>query len=68
MGIFKNLFGDWFGNDGPEINPANGLPMMDDSGIDIEGNPFGTDSNDFGNSDIFSDDGSNNSGFGDDDF
>ena len=26
------------------INPANGLPMIENSCIDIEGNPFGTDS------------------------
>lgn len=27
----------------PDINPANGLPMIDDAGIDIAGNPYGTD-------------------------
>lgn len=28
--------------DTPRVNPANGLPMMD-GGIDVMGNPFGTD-------------------------
>ena len=27
----------------PAINPANGLPMIGDSGFDIEGNPYGFD-------------------------
>lgn len=30
----------------PEINPANGLPMINCS-IDIHGNPYGTDLNDY---------------------
>jgi hypothetical protein len=30
-----------------DVNPANGLPMIDSAGIDIEGNPFGTDSHAF---------------------
>jgi hypothetical protein len=30
-----------------EINPSNGLPMISDSGIDVEGNAYGTDSNAF---------------------
>jgi len=29
----------------PDINPANGLPMIDDTGIDVGGNPYGTDWN-----------------------
>ncbi|MBP6493746.1 MAG: hypothetical protein KAX99_06275 [Azonexus sp.] len=29
------------------VNPANGLPMLEGTGIDIEGNPFGTDSHSF---------------------
>jgi hypothetical protein len=29
------------------VNPANGLPMIDGGGIDIEGNPFGSDSHAF---------------------
>ena len=34
------------------INPANGLPMVDGiGGVDIEGNPFGTD---FSHDDSFS--------------
>ncbi|MGX9367468.1 hypothetical protein ACTVJH_15750 [Desulfoplanes sp. PS50] len=36
-GWFSNLFGT-------SINPASGLPMNDDSGIDVGGNSFGTDS------------------------
>ncbi len=27
----------------PDINPASGLPMLDNTGIDVAGNPFGTD-------------------------
>ena len=30
-----------------DVNPANGLPMIDGAAIDIEGNPFGTDCHDF---------------------
>lgn len=30
-----------------EINPANGLPMLQGTTIDIEGNAYGTDSQDF---------------------
>ncbi len=83
MGIFKNMFDNWFdsnnNNDDPEINPATGLPMIDDSGIDVNGNPFGTDNDNFNNSDINNDDdfgnnnndtfdnnGFNNSGLNDD--
>ncbi len=28
---------------GPDINPATGLPMIDDAVIDIAGNPYGVD-------------------------
>lgn len=28
-----------------EVNPANGLPMLEGTGIDLEGNPYGA--NDF---------------------
>ena len=39
-----------------EINPANGLPMIDDV-IDINGNPYGTDDDLFSNDDdLFSND------------
>ena len=31
-----------------DINPANGLPMIQGTTIDIEGNAYGTDSQDFG--------------------
>ncbi len=41
-----------------EVNPANGLPMIDGTAVDIEGNPFGTDSHDF-------DTGSTGTGFDD---
>jgi hypothetical protein len=30
-----------------DVNPANGMPMIEGTGIDIEGNPFGTDNPDF---------------------
>lgn len=30
------------------INPANGLPMITGTTIDVEGNPYGSDSHDFG--------------------
>ena len=51
---------DWFLNSDNDIstnsiNPANGLPMINDT-IDIEGNIFGTDSSDteiFSNDDLF---------------
>jgi len=44
MKLFK-----WFDDDYPfhslesNINPASGLPMMEDSCFDIAGNPFGAD-------------------------
>lgn len=52
MGFFSNLF-DWDTQshdhsevETTEINPASGLPMIDGIGsVDLEGNPFGTDSN-----------------------
>jgi hypothetical protein len=28
---------------GPDINPATGLPMLDDAYVDVNGNPYGTD-------------------------
>jgi len=28
---------------GPDINPATGLPMLDDTWLDVGGSPFGTD-------------------------
>ena len=31
---------------GTDVNPTNGLPMINDS-IDVNGNPYGTDLNDF---------------------
>lgn len=42
MGIFswiRSKFSDL--PDEPEINPANGLPMV--GGVDVEGNPYGSD-------------------------
>ncbi len=52
---FWNIFTDWLDGESateiasqsifePEVNPANGLPMLEGTGVDIEGNPFGTDS------------------------
>ena len=53
MGLF-NWFFDLFDNSDDinsdstnlGVNPATGLPMMDDSMIDVGGNPYGTDLND----------------------
>lgn len=42
--FLENLFSDTESHVN-DINPANGLPMIDDS-IDVNGNPFGTDFND----------------------
>jgi hypothetical protein len=28
---------------GPDINPATGLPMLDDANVDVSGNPYGID-------------------------
>lgn len=30
-------------NYGPDINPATGLPMIDETYIDVGGNPYGSD-------------------------
>jgi|GEM_PF-5283322 len=60
MGIFSSLFSDDLTSsslssicdDSFAINPANGMPMVGgECGIDIEGNPFGTD---FSHNDAFS--------------
>lgn len=32
-------------NFGPDINPTTGLPLIDDTDIDVGGNPYGTDGN-----------------------
>lgn len=40
----------------PGINPATGLPMAGDSGIDVGGNPYGTDMSDHFDSSPFSTD------------
>jgi hypothetical protein len=37
FGWFSSMFGS-------SVNPSSALPMNKDSGIDIGGNPFGTDS------------------------
>ncbi len=34
---------------GTDVNPVNGLPMIDDN-IDVNGNPYGADLNDFSSS------------------
>jgi hypothetical protein len=49
------------------VNPANGLPMIGGTGgVDIEGNPFGTDfSHDYMTSSSFDDSWSFSSGFDD---
>lgn len=36
-----------------EVNPANGLPMIEDSNIDIQGNVFGFSSDSFSTNDTF---------------
>lgn len=42
---------DW--DDSPGVNPATGMPMINDA-IDAGGNPFGTDLSDIGSShDLF---------------
>jgi hypothetical protein len=43
--IFKSIFSDNSASThaGTEINPANGLPMIENSGIDVLGNSYGTD-------------------------
>ena len=74
FGFLGNLFS--LNNDQPttgtDINPANGLPMIDSS-IDVKGNPWGTDLNNdhssFSSShdDFFKND-HNDSGFGGGDF
>jgi hypothetical protein len=48
MNFFKTLFSAVFSDHSvnhshTDINPANGLPMIDQSGIDIAGNTYGTD-------------------------
>ena len=82
MGLF-NWFSDLFGHSDDinsdstnlGVNPATGLPMMDDSMIDVDGNPYGTDLNDDSATftSAFDDDdssfgGSGGGGFGDDGF
>ena len=46
LGFFGNLFSLYIDQPsaGTDINPANGLPMIDSS-VDVKGNPFGTDFN-----------------------
>jgi hypothetical protein len=34
---------DPFETFGPVINPASGLPLIEDTYIDVNGNPYGTD-------------------------
>lgn len=58
MGIFS-FFSNWFGSSSgdssnistesfssTEINPATGLPMVTSGGVDVAGNPYGTDLSD----------------------
>ena len=43
MGLFNWLFGSASHESDFTVNPANGMPMLD-GGVDVLGNPFGTDS------------------------
>ena len=45
--IFSDPIGGIGGGLGGGINPASGLPMAGDSGVDVMGNAFGTDVNHF---------------------
>jgi hypothetical protein len=65
MGLF-NWFSDLFSDSDSAsssmdmgVNPATGLPMMDDSMIDVAGNPYGTDldDNSSASASAFNDDG-----------
>ena len=42
MGLFNWLFGSVSHQSNSTVNPANGMPMLD-GGVDVLGNPFGTD-------------------------
>ena len=48
MGLWNSICG-WFGSrsiDGcgsHDINPSTGLPMIDGSGVDVGGSPYGVD-------------------------
>lgn len=50
--FFKDIFSAFTETKSIEINPANGLPMFENSHIDVEGNDYGfsNDSFDFGSS------------------
>lgn len=57
MGLFNFLFGSTATSSTtsstPSFNHSSGLPMIEDSGIDVAGNPYGTDMSDtFNNSSI----------------
>jgi hypothetical protein len=52
MSIWNFLFGGTDSQSTTTINPANGLPMIDNSIIDVAGNAYGTDSNDWSSSTI----------------
>lgn len=52
MSIWNFLFGGTDSQSITTINPANGLPMIDNSIIDVAGNAYGTDSNDWSSSSI----------------
>ncbi len=44
FGFFKTIADAFFSLDnGPDINPATGLPMVDAT-MDVQGNPYGFDS------------------------
>ena len=50
MSIWNFLFGGTDSQSTNTINPANGLPMVSDTFIDVAGNPYGTDSSDWSSS------------------
>jgi hypothetical protein len=66
MKSFNWLFDPF--DSGSTFNPVSGLPMLGDSGLDIAGNPFGTDffthADPFGSSSMFDSTGSSFESFG----
>lgn len=55
MSFWNFLFGGTDSQSTNTINPANGLPMVNDTFIDVAGNTYGTDSSDWGGSSSGSD-------------
>ncbi len=50
MSIWNFLFGGTDSQPTSTINPANGLPMVNDTFIDVAGNTYGTESSCWGDS------------------